>query len=107
VLSNQPSLLRWSLVRRRHPRATGGCGSFSASQGRSGTAGHKVGSGAVFTGSRPKRARGSRGYLAHFALGLHGRRRALAAGTYRLSVEAVNQHGTSQPQAVWVTVPSA
>jgi hypothetical protein len=105
VLSNQPSLLRWSLVRRRHPLAAGGCSSFSASESHSGPAGHKVGSGGVFTGSRRKRARGSRGYLAHFALRLHGRPRALVAGTYRLTVEAVNQHGTSQPQAVWVTVP--
>jgi hypothetical protein len=105
VLSSQPSLVRWSLVRRRHPLAAGGCGSFSMSQNHSGKAGHKVGSGGVFTGARRKRAGGSRGYLARFALRLHGRRRALAAGTYRLTVEAVNQHGTSHAQAAWVTVP--
>jgi hypothetical protein len=105
VVSNQPSLLRWSLVRRSHPLASGGCGSFSGSQGRSETAADKVGSGGVFTGTRRKGARGSRGYLAHFELRLHGRRRALETGTYRLTVEAFNQHGTSQPQALWVTVP--
>jgi hypothetical protein len=102
VTTDQPTTVRWQLLRQGHGPDLG-CGGTHlpappSRRGRPSAAGRTT------TGAHGIRVRGVSTYVARFALPIGGAAGALRPGSYRLTITVTNEHGAGRPRTTWVTV---
>jgi hypothetical protein len=104
VVTDQPSSVIWNVLRRPHV-LDHRCSRGARVPAPRNAAGRSSASGRILSGGHGTLVRGTRKYVARFALPAHAGRRGLRPGAYRLTVIATNAHGASRSETMWLTVP--